>query len=152
MIYFHQYICTYTILYYTYLRMYFSIFFAIKFFKNILYVQKVIRSDVIRSVFLYVQTLYVRYLYTFRFIRSDVIRSDVIRSVFIRSDVIRSDVIRSVIIRSVGESGNLGWTPSLRKISVFVLERDTRTKASDSTETPAIEKKTPTPSILGYKI
>ncbi len=76
----------------------FFIFFAIKILKNILYVQKVIRSDVIRSVFLYVQ------IYTFRFIRSDVIRSDVIRSVFIRSDVIRSDVIRSVIIRSVGES------------------------------------------------
>jgi hypothetical protein len=38
---------------------YFSIFFAIKIFKNILYIQKVIRSDVIRSVFLYVQ------IYTF---------------------------------------------------------------------------------------
>jgi hypothetical protein len=82
---------------------YFSIFFAIKIFKNILYVQKVIRSDVIRSVFLYVQKLYVKYLYV-QIIRSDVIRSVFIRSVFIRSDVIRSDVIRSVIIRSVGES------------------------------------------------
>jgi hypothetical protein len=107
MIYFHQYVYVLIQYYATPITKYFSIFFAIEIFKNILYVQKVIRSDVIRSVFLYVQTLYVRYLYTFRFIRSDVIRSDVIRSVFIRSDVIRSDVIRSVIIRPVGESSSL---------------------------------------------
>jgi hypothetical protein len=103
MIYFHQYICTYTILYYTYLGIFFNFFLPLN-LKKIFYTFRG----------LYVQTLYIRYfyafrrytfsIYTFRFIRSDVICSDVIRSVFLRSDVIRSDVIRSVIIRSVGES------------------------------------------------
>jgi hypothetical protein len=69
MIYFHLYIqvCTYTIL--SLSRNIFQSFLLLKFF-NILYVQKVIRSDVIRLVFLYVQTLYVQYfyvkIYTFR--------------------------------------------------------------------------------------
>jgi hypothetical protein len=93
MIYFHRYICAYTILYYTYHGIFFLSFLPLKFLKIFYTFRR-----------LYVQMLYVWYFYTFRFIRSDVIRSDVIRSVFIRSDVIRSDVIRSVIIRSVGES------------------------------------------------
>jgi hypothetical protein len=62
MIYFYLYICTYTKLYYTYHGTFFDLFLPIKLY-NILYVQKVICSDVIRLVFLSVQTLYVKYLY-----------------------------------------------------------------------------------------
>ncbi len=50
---------------------------------------------------------------------------------------------RGNLIGLQGKRGNLGWTPSLRKIPVFVLERDTRTKVSESTETLATNKPYP---------
>ncbi len=84
---------------------YFSIILLFKFI-NILYVQKVTRSDVIRSLF-YTLIIYTFRRYTLSFIRFDVIHSDVLQFVFIRSDVVRSVRIRIEFISSVVESTEL---------------------------------------------